>query len=388
MALLLLCARTWPDPRRPGRGLALVHGGIHWDRLIDLAVRHALVPILDREVNVYLGGDTPPPARSRLRRMAHAFQVRSVVLTIEMRRLAEALCERGLDLMAYKGPALAQQIYGDVTRRSFVDLDLLVRPEDFTHARATLSTLGYSAQAPLTPLQERALRGGECDQTLLGKTGLFVELHWAVAPPHLCFELTTADLMARSRFLDLEGTRVRVPSPEDLVILLAMNGVKDMWRSVEGLALLAALMVRYPGGPEAVDWARLQALARPLGAERMVRLALWLAVDLLEAPAPFRLAAAIADDPGLPALARAAKSRLLDEGNLVTGELAKAFFRCRARERWSDRIGHYVLRATTPTIADCTALPLPPRLWRLAGVRRPFRLLARALFRGKRAAGR
>ena len=40
--------------------------------------------------------------------------------------------------VAYKGPALAAQLYGDVTLRTFRDLDVLVTRADFPRARQAL----------------------------------------------------------------------------------------------------------------------------------------------------------------------------------------------------------------------------------------------------------
>jgi hypothetical protein len=379
LRLLIQCARASADASR----IAVLTSDlseIDWQRLIALAIRHALVPVLDRQLHHMAG--VPESAQTEVRRLARINQVRSRLLSNELRRVVEALGGVGVPVIAYKGPALAHQIYGDVSLRSFVDLDVLVTPEDFLRARAALAGLGYAARARMTALQEQALLRGECDQTLVGKPGLIVELHWAVAPPHLSFALATKELLDRSRPLDLEGTQVRVPCPEDLVLLLAMNGAKDVWRSLEPIVLLTGLMVRREG----LDWGQVHAVARRLGAERMVALALWLAVDLLEAPPPPELAATIARDVRLSALARSAKQHLLGERPPPAGELSTVLFRCRLRERWSDRVRQCVLRAAMPTVADCAGFPLPPRLWMLASIVRPFRMVRLALARGKKVA--
>jgi hypothetical protein len=57
--------------------------------------------------------------------------------------LFRALEPAGVDALLLKGPALEQALYGPGERRSYVDVDVLVAPEDRATARRTLSELGY-----------------------------------------------------------------------------------------------------------------------------------------------------------------------------------------------------------------------------------------------------
>lgn len=359
MQLLLACAAPAPDAARIE---AAVRAPIDWERFLSLCARHAVLPLVERRLQAV--PSVPAAARERLGRAARAALAQSLMLTEELRRILADLRVRAIPALAYKGPALALQVHGDTTLRSFRDLDLLVTRSDFFRAREALSGLGYRPSDAISGAQEEALLRSECDQPLVhAGSGAIVELHWAVTPPHFSFPLATEELLRRAVSIDLSGLPVPAPSPEDLLLLLAMNGAKDLWTRLEPACLVAALLERQ------LDWPRVAALARALRAERLLALALTLARELLGARVPpLELPA----DAALPALVAQARGNLLDE-HPNPGLMAIARFRLRSREHWADGLRYCALRALLPTPAD--APPWPRRWWPVAFARRPFRLL-------------
>ena len=67
---------------------------------------------------------------------------RTLALDATAARVAKALGERGIRSLLLKGPSLAQWLYGDGPYRDYVDVDLLVSPEDFVGAGKVLTELG------------------------------------------------------------------------------------------------------------------------------------------------------------------------------------------------------------------------------------------------------
>jgi hypothetical protein len=376
--VLITCARPWLDAGDL-RGLrTLVEGELDWELLLSLAERHAVVPLLYRHLCASGAVRLPAAFDQRLRRLYFGSVSLAMFLTEELRRVLRVLADGGIEALAYKGPALAVHLYGDVSLRTFRDLDLLVRPRDFVAARAALAEAGFRPRAPLTPAQARAARATECDEGLVhGERGTLVELHWAVAPPYFSFPLSADELIARAVPIDILGFAAVAPSREDLVLLLAMNGTKDLWRRIEPACLLAEVL----RAETAPDWSLVLARAQAVHGERMLGLALRLAADLLGAPFPEPLRTHFESDRGLEAIVDQARRRLLGAtaGSPITGLLEGTLFRLRARERWTDRALHSLLRAVMPTHADVAGLPLPAALWPVAGLVRPVRLLARAV---------
>ena len=122
---------------------------------------------------------------------------RNLLLITELCRVLEEFEEHGIAAIPYKGPALALQVYGDLKLRSFVDLDLLVRPGDATRAGALLIARGYRPHLDLSPAQESLLSRSECDRVYLREgRNIVLELHWAVAPPFFSVGIETEAVLA------------------------------------------------------------------------------------------------------------------------------------------------------------------------------------------------
>ena len=62
-----------------------------------------------------------------MRRQDKANAHRALWLTLELLNIHRHLQARGLEVLPYKGPVLAEALYGNVALRQFSDLDLLVR---------------------------------------------------------------------------------------------------------------------------------------------------------------------------------------------------------------------------------------------------------------------
>ena len=80
--------------------------------------------------------------------------------------------------LAYKGPVLALQAYGNVQSRAFQDIDLLVRLGDFQRVRSALLASGYRSPTAERGSSYPVMFLLECDETLVHVTfALVVELH-------------------------------------------------------------------------------------------------------------------------------------------------------------------------------------------------------------------
>jgi putative nucleotidyltransferase-like protein len=344
---------------------------IDWPLLFDLAERHRMLPLLHRHLR-----DAPLPteAAAELSARNRAEAHRALRLAAELRRLLAALAADGVEALAYKGPALAVRAYGDLSLRSFVDLDLLVRPGDVPRALAALDAAGYAQALDLSPAQERFFRRVDGDYPLLHRdTELLVELHARVSSRRFCMPITTDALMRRAQPVAVGGGEVRAPGDDDLLLVLCVHGAKHRWKRLESLAAVAALLRAGRG-----DLATVLARAAELHARRTVLLGLALARRLLGAPLSNYVAREIEDDAGLAALADEAERRLFDDdagdGDETAANLA---FNLRARDGVLDRARYAVRWAFGPSPEDWRWVHLPDALFPLYRVLRPLRLLMR-----------
>jgi hypothetical protein len=259
-----------------------------WPRLQDLAARHGLLPLLYRAWSGNEGAALPRQAFVDLWAAQQMLVRRNAAMAAALVDLLAALDAAGLPALPYKGPVLAEALYGDVAMRAFGDLDLLIRPRDLRAAKDLLKARGFEPEYDLGPAQEAAFLRASAQYHLVlrhADSGLLVELHWRTDPDAAVEGVASGDAEAwwdarpREPFA---GTAVRAFTPEELLLVLAIHGSKHHWERLAWLADLAALMARHPQ----LDWAWIAGRAAELRATRRLLLGLRLAHDLLGAAVP------------------------------------------------------------------------------------------------------
>ena len=343
---------------------------VDWARLMAMATRHRMIPLLHRHLS---DAEIPPEAAAELAALNRAEAHRALELAAELRRLMAALEAAGVEALAYKGPALAVQAYGDLAARSFVDLDLLVRPDDVPRALEALDAQGYARARALTPARERAFRRVDGDYPLVHRArGWLVELHARVSTLRFAMPIETDALLRRPASVRVGGGEVRTLGGDDLLLVLCVHGAKHRWKRLEWVAAVAALL-RAGGG----DVAPVLAMASAVHARRTVLLGLSLAHRLLQAPLADEALRAIEGDAGLAELAVEAEAVLF--GDEIEGDdtTARMRFNLRARDGVMDRARSAGRWLFAPSPEDWGWVALPDALFPLYRVLRPVRLLLR-----------
>jgi hypothetical protein len=366
--LLLLCAHRGEAAARSVRARELARGQVDWDYLYKLARLHAVLPLLHRGLEGV--GGVPGGLRERLREEFRKNATRNTLLAGELARLSRLFESEGLPLLAYKGPALAVQAYGDLALRRFVDLDVVVRRRDARRAGEMLRSLGYEKPAGLTESHEEFLLRRQHNLAYTRDRGLLmVELHWEVAPAHFAAVAIGEGVWGRASIVNLYGAEVRCLSPEDLLLALAVHGTKHLWERLAWVCDVAALVNSQPG----LDWPLVRRRARESRVERMLHLALRLARGLLGARLPEDLIEELGGG-ALKRLSAEVAGGMFDDAEYEPiGFVRNVRFNLRARSRARERLD-YLRFILTPTDGDLTAVTLPARMSFLYYLLRPLRL--------------
>lgn len=369
-ALLLACARVGPRDASIRRIASLLSGSLDWERVVLLARSRGLAPWLIRCLDPLPPSEVPEVARSQLHAEAAGIARRNLLWTGELLRLLHRLQKAGVAALPWKGPALAVRAYGDVGLRSFADLDVLVRRRDARRALELLAAEGY--RSPLAPLDTLLGCWNAClerqGELALGnpRNGIVVDLHWALVPRFFSLPLEVDQLWERRRSLAIFGMTVPDLSPTDSLLTLCIHGGKHRWARLAWLLDTAKLLEASPD----LDWPQVISRARALGVERLLRLGLFLAHELLDAPVPAQWLGSAKSDRTVVFLAGRTAKRFRDGGDAIPSAVA---YHLRVRERWRDRI-RYVVGQFPPTWGDVRWLPLPEPLWPLYFLLRPLRL--------------
>ncbi len=372
LELLLLCARRNLSADRAQRARELLEQPLDWRRLIDQGRGHGLLPLLYWHGTRTLAQELPQEIAQQLHDHYRANAARNLLLIDELFKIVELLGGSGIPVVPFKGPALAEQLYGDAALRECVDLDILLRARDVPEAIRRLNFAGYTQGPKLTAVQQNAFLTTQYEYAFLSPAGILVELQWRIAPQYFSLALPEENYWGRIQSATICGRKVNQLSCEDLLLLLSFHGGKHGWEKLIWLADVAELIAAHPQ----LDWDYVLNGARRAGGLRMLLLGAALARKFLGVALPKDLEQPLAKDRAVPPIADGITRNVLrgEQPTYVKSQL----YLLRVRERWQDRL-RYAVRFTF------TATPMELEM---ADFPRPFFFLYRCLrvLRGLRKA--
>jgi len=369
--ILTCVARRDLDNRVRGQLRQLIDSNLDWDYLLSLANTHGLLPLLHKHLNSTAWDSVPGEVLARLKRESVANRQSVLFLIGKLLKACQLFEADGIEVAAFKGPLLAEMVYGEMSLRQAGDIDILIRPTDFARAKEILESLGYEMVPQLTTAQQSSHLASNCEiQFMRDDWFTVVDLHWGLTPKNFVFGLRSSDVMNRLQQVSFAGAQLKTFSPEDLLFYQSMHGAKHLWRRLEWISSIAEL-VRLM---DAEAWNTLAERAVNAHGTRMLALGLRLVQILLDVHAPNQVLKKLDADE---AMLRHAKSvaenifrpQLIDPDSTDTN--LKNF---RIMDRKRDAIASAFRSIFVPTLSDWEALSIPGPLHSLYYAYRPFRL--------------
>ena len=374
--LLLACVRM--DANGIRRAL---RNPIHWESLIELADAHAVTALVYSALQD--AASVPAFAMSELSGQFFITAARCLLLTSELHGLMRLFESAGIRAVPFKGPVLSSMIYGNPAMRAFDDLDILVRRQDVSCARELLRSQGYGLRSDGGDHQERTRFHWNSQMTFVRADGLVeLDVHWDILPRHFPFTPPTDELMRNLQPARIGGEQFMTLVAEDLLLYLCAHGAKHVWQRLAWICDLAGLIRTHSG----LDWAAI--VARSAGSERMLRVALILAIDVAGAKLPTDVHRWIERDAVARAIASEVQQRLIGSLEPLGTRRVLSFNIRLTRFPWR-KVRYRLGLAMLPSESDWSAIRLPSALALLYYPLRIVRLAAKYTLRrctGPRAA--
>jgi hypothetical protein len=349
----------------------LLKADLDWRVVHMLANHHRVLPLVYRTLYTHFREQVPEEVLSEMRMAYQTNAARNLFLTDELIKVLGWLQAEEIDVFPIKGPVLAKCVYGDVNLRQFDDLDLLVREGDVARVSELLMDHGYSAivasvgQEAETTLREE----GECGYA--SPCGLYqVDVHWQMAPRSF-LDLDHEGLWERSELVTLNGKNLQIFSPEDMLLLLCIHGMRHLWARHAWIVDLIQLLHTHPE----LDWDKVFDRGRPLQVERFLNVGLLLGVWYNGLTLPEWVSNQIQADQVARKLVKDLQTspefHLPQEPSLMR----LAFMNTRARERLIDKARYFVGHLFSPGLEDWSLIRMPARGNIFYPFLRPVRLL-------------
>lgn len=290
------CARSWREARLPPIGL-------DWDRVVTMAVKNRMGPLLQVVLEeTGIEQHLPHDALRALQRDVALQQYRTQLFGRELRRFLRLAGRRRLPVVVIKGLWLSSKIYGLTHMRPGGDIDLLLHRRD---VRASLNILDYEMGYGRwwRPILDDAyyarhhLHQQRCNR---GRAVWF-EPHWRLDHPYTFLTIDYDAMLQRSQPATLFGEPVRELSPPDLLLSLVVHLTKhalyltsilerrDLPRLIvaDGMLMyfadVAEVLQHYE---QTLNWDCVVARAQEAGAGEMVGAVLRVCHRWLAAPIP------------------------------------------------------------------------------------------------------
>jgi len=365
--LLLWSIRV--DHTKDQRIEEILKAGVDWNYVQETAIQHGIIPLLYKRLKEEMEVLVPSEELMEFRKLFMANAVRNIRMTQQLLKVLDLLADAGVEAMPFKGPALAIQAYGDLSMRSFTDIDIVIHLYDFDQAYYLLSRSGY-------------LSGLKHHQAIfLKKTGIelsfthpthFLDVHWAFAHKFMALNLDSDKLFEKSIFIQIDGNDIRSLSPEDTLILLCIHGTNHRWFHLKWIADVIFLIHNNPD----INWDKLFKEAVQIKVTPVLYQSLNLAKLVGGLNYPENIHGVVAQGKNVAELFY---TKLFARNTLNSRFIFEIFLTSRSGESISDQIlylSHQIMYIIfTPKSRDLQVLNLPWLMIPLYYIIRPFRLL-------------
>jgi hypothetical protein len=370
----LLLAASSADLRESdvGRILSLLQTPVEWEAVLRLADRHGTSSLLYQNLS-RLGGVVPSAALASLRQHYERNVHKSLLLARELFRILDCLDALGIEVIPYKGVVLSEVYYGDMALRQSGDMDLFVRKHDVARIKSAVRDLGYTLRVPIPEDAEKDYIASGYEWTFDSPAGRnLLELQWALQPRFYAVDYDMDGLFERAVNVTVASRRVKTPSPEDLLLVLAVHAAKHVWGRLIWLCDIAQILKR-----EGLHWDWVQSRAREFGIERILRITLLLAKRFLATAIPAPLEQAILEDRAARTFADEVAAAVARGVSYEEQQVSYFLLMMRLRERRADRLRFLARLTFTPGPGEWEAIRLPKTLFPLYRLVRLARLASR-----------
>ncbi len=382
IALIIECSRSSLNATQKALISNLLGGELDWDYVFMLSNRNAVTPLVARTLLDGVADTLPNTVSVRLAEGYRENLDRNMFLTGRLLSIIRHFKANDVPVLPFKGPVLAVTAYGDISCRSYVDLDVLVEPKKLDAALALLVDLSY---APISsqkiPGRFNIFSGQKKDIYLRSGDGMVnLELHWKLSGSHFSFPFVAKELWSGLQTVEIAGQSVETLAFDDLLIYLCLHGSRHGWEKFGWVCDVHELI----GSVEEVDWSSVIHKARKLRCERTLYLGLHLVDHFFHVDFTFPAWKTIRDDASLSAYTKLIRTQLFEESGDVMGKRDRYLYHLALRENRRDRYRlhfhyaiSYIQELLSPTEADFQSVRLPHVLAPLYYITRPIRLISR-----------
>ncbi len=393
---LIACCQT--EPSNDDINFILSYPStINHQLLTSMASRHGILPLVYKTIKklqpVILSSTGDPQSQrddpstinhqlatliKKLKPHYMSIVQRNMLMTSELIKIMHLLRENNIEALAFKGPALSQMAYGDITLRQYVDLDILVDEKHIFKAGELIVSANYIPDNDIIFLKNDKLLDVSSDLGFRNsRNGTYIELHWKLFRKKFSKTMDELNIRSNSAIIEIQGKKIKTLQPDLLLVYLCSHGSKHMWERIEWITDIDRL-VRHA---ESIDWEAVWEYAQKMHSINTLLLGLSLSQELFGTNLPDFIKEKISSHKNIPPL----KTDTLELLNNNTSTLTQDFgttaifkkfdYHSKLYDSYWDKAKFYFTIFFKVTPDDVLNIDLPKQLYFLYYILRPFRLI-------------
>lgn len=374
LKFLLVCCKTDPSEA----DINFVCSFLNTERLmlnalIALANQHGILPLVYKTLkqfqseSAFTHHELLPAFKQQYLNIAR----RNMLMSAELIRIMKLLEENNIEALAFKGPALSQMTYGDITLRQYVDLDVLVKKEDIYRVDALLKDLGYQRAIALTDKQEKLWLVHKHDFGLYHpKNGVHFEMHWSLQDEDYPVQMNQDPLWEDPQTIKLDQHEIKTFPNEALLLYLCIHGSTHLWERIEWIKDIDLLIRK-----QTIDWEKMAKATKDSNVETILYLGIYLAHSLFSTELPDTVIKRIFRDKKLSVIADyIVKSWDEDKSGGIGGTLRRTLAMLRLFPNTKAQLSYLHKILLKPTLNEYDYVDLPKGMYWAYYFVRPYLL--------------
>ena len=347
------------------------------DEILKLIDRHRIAPI----VYHYLSKRDlafPESFMQQLKKRYIRNAEKSLLLTSELIRLVKLFNENGIQVIAFKGPVLAYQIYGDAARRDSGDLDIFLSPDQFQQADELLQKNGYRFDSLTDNFSKKQFNIFKQLYSNLDyskdHSPVRVEMHWRLMSMRSYFYIDHRTIFENLIEVEIGNQVIRTLSFSDHLLLLFVHGAQHGWYRLKWLCGIVHII----RSNDFSGWVDLINRAKEMGIHRSVLQGLALSKKLCNVVPQEDISRQLSENKTLNSSVDKAIKMITHIDNLTKSSAVNKFnyaiYRSLLRNDFKYKFDLLLWRFRTSRY-DWQLLKLPDKLFFLYYIMRPFFLI-------------
>jgi hypothetical protein len=216
---------------------------IDWNEFVALTIHHRTFCTLYKKVNHAHKTFIPDFVVQKLGNLYKSNIFKMLQLSAEMDNVNKKLKEQEIKFLLLKGPALAKELYGDISLRTSSDLDILIPIEKLCEVEQLLQNEGYLKDDYIRSiLNDWKWRHHHVTYFHPIKK-VKLEIHWRLNPGPAS-EPSFNELWERKKVSELTHSPLYLLGSEDLFLFLASHGARHGWSRLRWLLDIHQIIVK------------------------------------------------------------------------------------------------------------------------------------------------